>query len=99
MASSNEPNRDVRRELREEVPPLERREPTARSVEAFETPPAVVPPVGPRVRWGGVTSGFLIALGTILFLTALGLAIGITAVGDPRDATHNTVTGLGTDAA
>jgi len=98
MASSNEPNRDVRRELREEGPPLERREPTARSVEAFETPTAAVPPMGPRVRWGGVTSGFIIALGTILLLTALGLAIGITAVGDPRAATHNTVTGLGIGA-
>ena len=82
----------------EEVPPLERREPTARSVEAFETPTAAVPPVGPRVRWGGVTSGFIIALGTILLLTAFGLAIGITAVGDPRAATHNTVTGLGIGA-
>ena len=98
MASSNEPNRDVRRELREEGPPLERREPTARSVETFETPTAAVPPVGPRVRWGGVTSGFIIALGTILLLTALGLAIGITAVGDPRAATPNTVTGLGIGA-
>ena len=98
MANINEPERGVRRELREEVPPMERREQTARSVEAFETPTAVVPPVGPRVRWGGVTSGFIIALGTILFLTALGLAIGITAVGDPRDATHNTATGLGIGA-
>ena len=82
----------------EEGPPLERREQTARSVEAFETLTAAVPPVGPRVRWGGVTSGFIIALGTILLLTALGLAIGITAVGDPRAATHNTVTGLGIGA-
>jgi hypothetical protein len=33
-----------------------------------------------------------------VLLTALGLAIGITAVGDPRAATHNTVTGLGIGA-
>ena len=48
MASINEPERGVRRELREEVPPMERREPTARSVEAFETPTAVVPPGAAR---------------------------------------------------
>jgi len=98
MANINEPNRGARRDLRQEVPPVELREQTARSVEAFDTPTAVVPPVGPRVRWGGITSGFIIALGTILFLTALGLAIGITAVGDPRDATQRTVTGLGIGA-
>ena len=35
MANINEPKRDVRRELREEGPPLERREQTARSVRGF----------------------------------------------------------------
>jgi hypothetical protein len=33
-----------------------------------------------------------------LLLIALGLAVGITAIGDPRDATHSTVTGLGIGA-
>lgn len=56
------------------------------------------PPIGPRVRWGGVTSGLGIVLGTILFLTALGLAIGITAVGDPRTATEDTASGIGLGA-
>ena len=41
------------------------------------------PPVGPRVRWGGVMSGVILALGIVLVLTALGLAIGISAVGGP----------------
>jgi hypothetical protein len=98
MASINEPNRGGRRELREEVPPVERREQTPRPVEVFDTPTGAVPPVGPRVRWGGVSSGFFIALGTILLLTALGLAVGITAVGDPRAATNSTVSGLGIGA-
>lgn len=56
------------------------------------------PPIGPRVRWGGVTSGLSIVLGTILLLTALGLAIGITAVGDPRTATDGTASGIGLGA-
>ena len=98
MANINEPNRGVRRELREEVSPMERHEQTARSIEAFDTPTAAVPPVGPRVRWGGVTSGFIITLGTVVFMTALGLAIGITAMGDPRAATDNTAARLGTGA-
>jgi hypothetical protein len=51
--------------------------------------------VGPRVRWGGVMSGVVMALGIVLLLTALGLAIGLTAVGDPRVATAGTATGLG----
>jgi hypothetical protein len=78
---------------------MELREQPARSAEAFDTPTAAMPPVGPRVRWGGVTSGLIITLGTVLFLTALGLAIGITAVGDPRAATHDTATGLGIGAS
>ena len=47
----------------------------------------MLPPIGLRVRWGGVTSGWVIALGTILVLTALGLAIGIAAIGDPGPRT------------
>jgi hypothetical protein len=38
------------------------------------------------------------ALGTLLLLTALGLAIGITAFGDPRTADSNTASGLGMGA-
>jgi hypothetical protein len=40
-------------------------------------------------------SGVVMALGIVLLLTALGLAIGLTAVGDPRAATAGTATGLG----
>jgi hypothetical protein len=43
-------------------------------------------------------SGVIFALGIVLLLTALGLAIGITAVGDPRAATSGTATGLGIGA-
>jgi hypothetical protein len=56
------------------------------------------PPIGVRVRWGGVTSGWVMALGTLLLLTALGLAIGITAFGDPRTADSHTASGLGLGA-
>jgi hypothetical protein len=58
----------------------------------------LIPPIGPRVRWGGVMSGLFIAIGTLLLLTALGLAVGITAVGDPRAATSDTASGLGIGA-
>jgi hypothetical protein len=98
MANINESDEGARREHREGVPPPAPRERPARSVEAFDTPTAAVPPVGPRVRWGGVSSGFIIALGTILLLTALGLAVGITTVGDPRTATPDTASGLGIGA-
>lgn len=58
----------------------------------------LVPPLGPRVRWGGVMSGFFVAIGTLLLLTALGIAVGITALGDPRAATSETAQGLGIGA-
>ena len=35
---------------------------------------------GARVSWGGVWSGLLIALGALLLLTMLGLAVGISAI-------------------
>jgi hypothetical protein len=83
---------------RREVPP---------PVEAYEQPArhgdghadrATQPPIGLRVRWGGVTSGWVLALGIILLLTALGLAIGISAIGDPRTADRDTASGLGIGA-
>jgi hypothetical protein len=40
----------------------------------------------------------ILALGIVLLLTALGLAIGITTVGDPRAAIAGTATGLGIGA-
>jgi hypothetical protein len=58
----------------------------------------IVPPLGPRVRWGGVMSGFFIAVATLIFLTALGLAVGINVLGDPRAATIETAEGLGIGA-
>jgi hypothetical protein len=95
MERSNRP--EVRRDMPPEVPP---------TVESYERPVQQVngevdrgtPPIGVRVRWGGVTSGWVMALGTLLLLTALGLAIGITAMGDPRTADSNTASGLGRGA-
>jgi hypothetical protein len=57
--------------------------------------PTRLPPRGTRVRWGGVMSGFVVALGVLLLMGALGLAIGVTALGDPRAATSVTASGLG----
>ena len=93
-----EANRDVIDQRREVIPPAAPQERPARAVGVYETEPEGVPPVGPRVRWGGVMSGVVLALGIVLLLTALGLAIGITAVGDPRAATTGTATGLGIGA-
>src|ERR671923_216668 len=58
----------------------------------------ILPPQGPRVRWAGVMSGFFVAIGVLLILGALGLAIGVTALGDPRAATSETASGLGIGA-
>jgi hypothetical protein len=57
-----------------------------------------VAPLGPRVRWSGVMSGFFVAIAALLLLTALGLATGITVLGDPRAATGETASGLGIGA-
>jgi hypothetical protein len=58
----------------------------------------ILPPQGPRVRWAGVMSGFFVALGVLMMMGALGLAIGATALGDPRAATGETASGLGIGA-
>jgi hypothetical protein len=55
-------------------------------------------PWEPRLRWTGVTSGFAVAVGTFLLLAALGLAIGVTALGDPRATTASDAAHLGTGA-
>lgn len=47
--------------------------------------PALVRTDGMRVSWGGIWGGVLVALGLLLLLTALGIAVGITAV-DPQQA-------------
>jgi methyl-accepting chemotaxis protein len=48
---------------------------------------------GLRISWGGIWAGVLTVLGTLLFLTTLGLAIGISAV-DPGSTDASTV-GMG----
>jgi len=40
----------------------------------------VVPVSGFKISWGGIWAGVLTVMGTLLFLTTLGLAIGISAV-------------------
>lgn len=50
---------------------------------------------GMRLSWGGVWAGVLVVIGTLLLLTTLGLAVGITAA-DPMDPNFGA---LGTGAA
>jgi hypothetical protein len=84
---------------REVIPPAGVDEPATHPVNASDRHTEVSPPVGPRVRWGGVMSGFVVAMGTILLLTALGVAIGITTLGDPRATTDYVEPGLGIGAS
>jgi hypothetical protein len=91
------PDEGLRDPRREVPPPVEAYQQPARYGDGNDDR-ATQPPIGLRVRWGGVTSGWVIALGTILLLTALGLAIGIAAIGDPRTADRDTASGLGIGA-
>jgi hypothetical protein len=67
-------------------------------VERVQERSTVLAPTGPRVRWGGVMSGFVVALGALMLLTALGLAIGLTALDDLRVVTRQDASGLGLGA-
>jgi len=49
------------------------------------TYPALFGAEGMRVSWGGIFGGVLVAVGLLLLLAALGVAVGITAV-DPAQA-------------
>ncbi|MGH8066255.1 MAG: hypothetical protein ACRERE_13680 [Candidatus Entotheonellia bacterium] len=71
---------------------------TDRVEETLDERTNILPPQGPRVRWGGVMSGLFIAIGVLMVMGALGLAIGVTALGDPREATGDTASGLGIGA-
>jgi hypothetical protein len=55
----------------------------------------VAPLSGFRISWGGIWAGVLTVMGTLLFLTTLGLAIGVSAV-DPGQTDAAT---FGTGAA
>ena len=55
----------------------------------------VAPISGFRISWGGIWAGVLTVMGTLLFLTTLGLAIGISAA-EPGDVDAQA---LGTGAA
>ncbi len=52
---------------------------TERDIQALENRSATFE--GMRVSWGGVWAGVLVVLGTLLLLTTLGLAVGMSAVG------------------
>jgi tape measure domain-containing protein len=61
--------------------------------------PKVLAADGMRVSWGGIFGGVLVALGVLLLLAALGLAVGITAA-DPGQTDARTLgTGAGLWAA
>jgi hypothetical protein len=93
------PQRDRGERDREVIPPAGVDEGSTHPVNASDRHTEVSPPVGPRVRWGGVMSGFVVAMGTILLLAALGVAIGITTLGDPRATTDYVEPGLGIGAS
>lgn len=50
----------------------------------------VIPVSGFKISWGGIWAGVLTVMGTLLFLTALGLAIGVSAV-DPGQTDADTL--------
>jgi hypothetical protein len=58
--------------------------------------PALLRADGMRVSWGGVFGGVLVALGFLLLVTALGVAVGITAVrpGETDTATLGSGAGI-----
>jgi len=37
-------------------------------------------PLGPRVRWGGIIGGCVVAIGLLMLLTSLGLAVGFSTM-------------------
>lgn len=55
----------------------------------------ITPVSGFKVSWGGIWAGVLTVMGTLLFLTTLGLAIGVSAV----DPTRSDADAVGTGAA
>ena len=55
----------------------------------------VAPLSGFRISWGGIWAGVLTVMGTLLFLTTLGFAIGVSAI-DPGQTDAST---FGTGAA
>ena len=58
--------------------------------------PAVLRADGMRVSWGGVFGGVLVALGFLLLMTALGVAVGISAAqpGETDSATFGAGAGI-----
>jgi len=57
--------------------------------------PAALRADGMRVSWGGVFGGVLVALGFLLLMTALGVAVGISAAQPGESATGTLGAGAG----
>jgi hypothetical protein len=54
---------------------------------------------GMRVSWGGIWGGVLVALGVLLLLTALGVAVGVSAIDPLQSEVESFGTGAGIWAA
>jgi hypothetical protein len=70
---------------------------TEREIQALENRTARFE--GMKVSWGGVWAGVLVVLGTLLLLTTLGLAIGMSAVTATTAEGQVITNGIGTGAA
>jgi len=64
-------------------------------------PPALLSREGMKVSWGGIFGGVLVAVGLLILLTALGVAIGISAArpGETEAATLGAGAGIWTAAS
>ncbi len=51
-------------------------------------------PLRDRVRWGPIVAGVVSALAVLLFLTVLGIALGISALGDDGPSSWGTAAGI-----
>jgi hypothetical protein len=58
----------------------------------------VILPLGPRVRWGGIIGGCVVAVGFLMLLTALGLAVGLSAADDLWQMNTETIKDFATGA-
>ena len=58
--------------------------------------PAILRAEGMKVSWGGIFGGVLVAIGLLLLLTALGVAVGISAAqpGETQASTLGTGAGI-----
>jgi hypothetical protein len=72
--------------------------PRERLVDEVEARVVIDPSPRPVVGWGGVFSGFVVGAGVVVILTVLGIAVGVTAVPEPRTIGGETTGRLGIGA-